>query len=383
MHVATVPSWEDDVGAAHELVGVDDPAQVVDDITAVTPEWLTNLFRTRCGIDASVRDLSVTPMSTGQMGISHRVVLTYDERPAGAPDSVVIKLATGDLQRRAMVAPGFVWEIGFYQHLAARLACRTAHCWHAAISTDHNSFTLVLEDLAPAVPGSQAEGCTLTQARAVIRNAAGLHAPLWNDPLLNGGLTWLQPLDNEGISLIVAMQHWSTQTFVERFADVLTPEDVDTLQQAARLTERWASAHQRPYSVIHGDYRTANLMFSQDGDLAAVLDWQTTMVGHPLRDVAYFLSMSMLPEDRRAHEKDLVAEYHQELVRRGVADFSLEDCYDGYRVGMMQGPMITTLGCVYSTADPTPESDAMFLSMMSRSCTAIRDVGTLVALAGD
>lgn len=383
---ATMPAFprqprEDVMGAAHELVGVDDPAQVVDDIADVTPEWLTNLFRTHCGIDASVRDLSVTQISTGQMGISYRVVPEYAQRPAEAPSRFVVKLATGDTGHRALVAPGFAWEIGFYQHLAGRVEVRTAHCWHAAISTDQCSFTLILEDLAPAVAGRQTNGCTLAQARAAVRNLAGLHAPLWNDPLLHGGLAWLQPLDTEGIALIVGLHHQATETFVERYADVLAPDDVETLREAARLTERWAIANQHPFAVIHGDYRLDNLMFTPDGDDVAVLDWQTTMVGHPLRDVAYFLSLSLLPDLRRTHEKELVAEYHQELVRHGVEDFSIEDCYDGYRTGMMQGPLITTLGCVYSTSERTPDSDAMFLSMISRSCAAIRGLGTLDALA--
>jgi hypothetical protein len=182
--------------------------------------------------------------------------------------------------------------------------------------------------------------------------------------------------------LIVALHHQATETFVERYAEALGPEDVATLRAVAGLTERWAIAHQHPFSVIHGDYRLDNLMFAPDGDDVAALDWQTTMVGHPLRDVAYFLSLSLRPEVRRAHEKDLVAEYHRELVRHGVRDFSLEDCVDGYRTGMLQGPLITTLGCVFSTTERTPDGDAMFLSMITRSCTAIRDLGTLDALAG-
>lgn len=368
------------MAAARELVGVDDPAQVVDDIAEITPDWLTTLFRERCGLDARVRGLAVTPLSTGRMGISYRIVPEYEQPATAAPGSVVVKLATGDPGLRALLSPGFVWEIGFYRHLATRVEVRTARCWHAAISTDHCKFTLVLEDLAPAVAGRQADGCDPALARAAVRTLAGLHAPLWNDPLLRDGLAWLRPLDDEGIALIVGLHHQATETFVERYAEELGPEDAGTLRQTARLTERWATGHQHPFSVIHGDYRLDNLMFAPCGDVT-VLDWQTTMVGHPLRDVAYFLALSLHPEVRRAHEKDLVAEYHRELVRHGVPDFSLDDCYAGYRTGMVQGPLITTLGCVFSTTDRTPESDAMFLSMITRACQAIRDLGTLDALA--
>jgi hypothetical protein len=39
-----------------------------------------------------------------------------------------------------------------------------------------------------------------------------------------------------------------------------------------------------------------------------------------------------------------------------------------------QGPLITILGSVYATAEPSAESDAMFAAMITRSCAAIRDL---------
>jgi len=46
----------------------------------------------------------------------------YCEAPEGAPRSLVIKIAAGSEDMRALMAPGFAWEIGFYQQLAHRLA---------------------------------------------------------------------------------------------------------------------------------------------------------------------------------------------------------------------------------------------------------------------
>jgi len=48
-----------------------------------------------------------------------------------------------------------------------------------------------------------------------------------------------------------------------------------------------------------------------------------------------------------------------------------------YRLGHLQGPMITVLGSTYATAVPTERSDAMFMAMATRSCVAIRDLGSL------
>ena len=104
--------------------------------------------------------------------------------------------------------------------------------------------------------------------------------------------------------------------------------------------------------MIHGDYRLDNLMFSttEDDDVVAV-DWQTMIVGPPTRDVAYFLGTSLDVDDRRAAEEQLVASYHRALVARGVDGYDADRCFDDYRVGQLQGPMITVIGCMYATAD--------------------------------
>ena len=47
---------------------------------------------------------------------------------------------------------------------------------------------------------------------------------------------------------------------------------------------------------------------------------------------------------------------------------------------MLQGPLITILGRVYATAEPSPAADEMFLAMATRSCAAIRDLHSLELL---
>jgi aminoglycoside phosphotransferase (APT) family kinase protein len=43
-------------------------------------------------------------------------------------------------------------------------------------------------------------------------------------------------------------------------------------------------------AIAHGDYRPGNIIFSNDGpDIAAVLDWELSTIGHPYADLGYFL----------------------------------------------------------------------------------------------
>ncbi|HEX4863562.1 MAG TPA: oxidoreductase family protein, partial [Acidimicrobiales bacterium] len=124
-------------------------------------------------------------------------------------------------------------------------------------------------------------------------------------------------------------------------------------------------------------YRLDNLLFDPlTGEVTAV-DWQTAAIGPPLRDVAYFLGTSLQTEDRRSNEEELVRQYHSALIDRAVAGYSLDQCWNDYRLGQLQGPMITVIGCIHAAAARTKQSDAMFLAMARRSCSAVRELGSL------
>ena len=105
------------------------------------------------------------------------------------------------------------------------------------------------------------------------------------------------------------------------------------------------------------------------------VDWQTLSVALPARDLAYFLGTGLTVEDRRAHERGLVAAYHRALAAYGVADYPLEDCWEDYVFAMVQVPLVSTFGCSYGTR--TERGDRMFAAMVARGCAAIRDLGTL------
>jgi len=121
-------------------------------------------------------------------------------------------------------------------------------------------------------------------------------------------------------------------------------------------------------------------MFAHEGSDVTALDWQTVSLAPPARDLAYFLGTSLLRGDRRAHQEALVAHYHDHLMERGVKTYDAASCWDDYRLGQLQGPMITVLGCIYATSTPSERSDRMFLAMATRSCAAIRDLGSMELL---
>ncbi|ADP80564.1 phosphotransferase [Pseudofrankia inefficax] len=365
-------------GGAGPATRTDRPGWIADDPAEITPEWMTDVLRAG-GNDVEVTGLRFAPVGTGQTAVSYRFHLDLAPGAAG-PATVVVKMAAGAPAVRKRLRLAYSNEVGFYQTFAGRTPGRVPRCWNAALSEDGLQFTLVLEDAHPARPGNQLDGATPAQALVAVRNLAGLHAPFWNDPALAGDTPWLVRLDDAGLAYLGKVVTAAAAEFTRRYEDQLGAEDVDTLVRAAGLVAGWGRHTAAPVSLVHGDYRLDNLLFSGDREVRAV-DWQTIEAGFPGRDLAYFVSTALPPADRRAQEAPLVAAYHRELVEQGVTDYPADVCFEDYRRGMLQGPLITMIGCVYASAPRTDSSDRMFLSMATNAAAAIRELGVLDLLA--
>lgn len=357
---------------------VDTSGPAVDDPDDVTSQWMTRAL-SGAGENIEVCGLRYERVGTGQIGASYRFWLDYaiGGQTVTGPDTVIVKMATGDASRRDMVSGGYRNEVGFYTTFAGQAMIRTPHCWHASITADNRQFTLVLEDAAPARVGSQDAGCSAVEAEAALRNLAGLHAPFWNVPGLGESAPWVGKTDDAAADFLGEIHGVATGQFIDRYRQELSAEDSKTLAATAEVMSAWIRGCRSPFSLIHGDYRLDNLMFSSSPARVTTVDWQTLAVGFPGRDVAYFLSTAISPSARRRDERALVGAYHDQLVDHGVTDYSFATCFADYRRGALQGPLTTVLGCIYATGERSAASDRMFLSMARYSCQAIRDLGTI------
>jgi hypothetical protein len=349
---------------------------IPDEPELLTPEWLTEALR-HAGHDVTVTDVRRTQVGTGQMGTSIRLEMTFEGDRGELPPTLVAKLPAPDPQQRAMVAGIYRTEVEFYRQLAPTLAVRTPTCHYADLAPQWTEFVLLLEDLAPKEQGDQIRGCTVDEARVGVVNLAGLHGPRWGDPTLTDH-EWMQIIAGDGATMIGLIMRDATDRFIERYGDRLGDEDKELLGRIPELLPEWILARPERVAPIHGDYRLDNLLFGQGEDPVATVDWQTITLGLPARDLAYFLSTGLRTVERRAHEDELIEEYHRALVAHGVTGHSLEECRDDYRFSMLQGPLITIVGAAYGA--PTERGDEMFLAMATRSAQAIRDHGTLEML---
>ncbi|OHU96431.1 phosphotransferase family protein [Mycobacterium talmoniae] len=343
--------------------------------TDVTSGWLSGVLSSR-GEPVEVREVDVRPVGTGQTGATYRLSVRYASDPGGLPETFVIKLPAGDDTVRDRVALGYRSECAFYASVADRVKIPVPQCFHCEISADAADYALLLADESPATQGDQIAGCGEQQARLAVRALAGLHGPTWCGPEWPTfpGLAMTQ-LDAAGAKGMGDVARMSADITVEKLGAKLGAADCDTLKAAMDVVTPWVLARPERFSLIHGDYRLDNMLFVPDGSAIRVVDWQTLGVGLPTRDLAFFAATSLEPGLRAALERDLVTEYHTALLDYGVTDYDRETCWQDYRFGAIQALLISALGFAFAVG--TDRGDDMIVTMLRRSCQAVRELGTL------
>ena len=341
----------------------------------VTAPWLAAVLRAG-GHRADIDSVAVSAIGTGQTGATYRVAVRYGTADAGLPESFVVKLPAQDEAVRDRVALSYRSEHAFYTEVADTVAVPLPRCYHCAIADDGAQFVLLLADMAPAIQGDQILGCTVAEARLAATALAGLHGPRWCDPAwLDFAGTVMPRPDEAGARGLGDITKMAAQITIEKLGPRMSAADRETVLASAELIADWLLHSPDRFSLLHGDYRIDNLLFDPDRTRVTAVDWQTLAVGLPARDLAYFIATSLHPAERAGHERDLVTAYHQALVDHGVTGYDAETCWQDYRLGMLQVPLISTLGFAFSTE--TDRGADMMLAMLQRGSQAIRDLGTL------
>jgi len=103
------------------------------------------------------------------------------------------------------------------------------------------------------------------------------------DPAALGLDGVMQPVPPEGCWRR-ELDYW--QTRIDR--DELCPQPV------IRAAIRWCRRNPPPpptrVGVVHGDYRTGNFLYDEEGAIRGILDWEMAHLGDPLEDLAWSLN---------------------------------------------------------------------------------------------
>jgi hypothetical protein len=338
--------------------------EVIDRAPDISPDWLTRaLGQAGCLGEGKVASLDFKIIGHGKMGDNARFSLTYEGDRGTAPDTLIGKFpATDETARQMAGARGAYYnEVMFYRHLADKTTMRTPLIYANEITDDRLQFVTLMEDMAPAEPGSQLVGESLEHARVALREAARLAAAFYGDQSIGGHDYVLTAARDDGgaFGQSLLQQYWPG--FLQRFGHGMTEE---CREFGARYVDRFTVFTNRfkgLKTLSHGDFRSENILFH--GGEACTVDWQTLGETSPLADLAYFMGGSLEVADRRDWERDLVREFSEELATLGVS-LGFEECWQQYREQAMHGLIITILGASFS--EPAERSDAMFLAMIQR-----------------
>jgi len=340
----------------------------------VTPEWLTQVLARSGALRpaSSVTDVVAAPVGTGQMADTSRLTLTYDV-PGAGPPSVVGKFASADDQSRGtgLALRAYEIEVRFYKEVAHRVGARVPGLYFAEVEADTGWFTLLLEDIAEASQGDQIEACGAEVAAAVLDEMAGLHAPCWEAPDL-AALEWLNRNSPEADDFLAAMVASLFPGFLERYRDQLAPEHAELCRLFVENLGTWARLRQGPRTASHGDFRLDNLLFVPGERRPVVVDWQTLSWAGGSYDVAYFIGGCLHAEERRRHEPDLLAHYHQALCAGGVQDYSLDQLRADTRRDSFGGVLMAIVASM--VVERTERGDRMFMTSTSRHAQHALDV---------
>jgi Phosphotransferase enzyme family len=353
------------------------------DPAALDADWFTAALRSTRTIGEEVR---VTRFEADQIGVGvgilallWRVHLEYDPPDAG-PGTAVLKLPQTMAESRHL-ANAFRFyerEVRFYEQAAERTPLRTAARYASAYDERTKDFVLLMEDLGGRVVHDQLIGCPPEDAERDLRCLAAHHAAWWGSPELPG-LPWaVRVIDPPNPQALVPELRQSWPFIEANFGHLLRGP---MLAAAKRMPEAVVPLMERlsapPVTLLHGDHRLDNLFFSDDEGTegVGVVDWQITGTGRGAYDVGYFLSQSLVPEERKGVEHDLVASYHRTLVERGVQGYSFDDCWEDYRLATLFVSVYPlSAGSLDLVNDRAVE---LFTAMLDRSVSAILDLDAL------
>jgi hypothetical protein len=281
----------------------------------LTPRWLERALDVTPG---TVRSVDVVD---DDHGTASRARIAVDAAPdAGIPDHLFVKYTPPVFAQRLLmnVMDLGTREVLFYRSVADGVPVRIPRCHAVQLDPRRARNVMVLEDLAPTARFRDlTEPISATEAFAVGDALADLHAAFWDSDRFDGDLALLRNRSDGANHLADVLVPRLVTKPRGPAAELISPgvgrASRVLLDRRAEIEAFWA---REPRTLAHGDPHLGNLFF--EGDAPGFLDWQATMAGPGIRDVAYFLNASVDIAVARAIERDLVDRYAARLGANGI-----------------------------------------------------------------
>ena len=335
---------------------------MLDHPNQLTKKFISSLFnRSESDLDS----FDFNPVGSGQVGDCYRVNLKWHDAKE-SPSSLIAKCPAEDSSSRDTARNLHLYEIevSFYQHLSSRCSARVPEPYFADYDSKSSDGILLLEDMHPAKQIPQMDGCTKDEVAMVLKEAAALHKSYWDDESLLS-YPWLTyGISEERKKFAAELLPAVYPEWKKRYQGRISKDIFEMGDTLLANYDKYADVKEGPMTLVQGDLRLDNLLFTDKNNRAILLDWQTAAVGLPLNDVAYCISTSFRdPNERAGKEEDLVKEYYDLLEVH--ENYGFEQAWDDYRRASFVGFLMAVLSAMI--VERTDRGDEMFAVMAERS----------------
>lgn len=339
------------------------------DAADLTATWVSEAL----GTEVTDVELLDHAFATNQRA---RIGLTYATADAGPP-TLFVKLAPLDPVHRQMIGAIGMGdrEAQFYADVAPTIDLLVPRSYFGA-SDDDNAFVLLLEDLG-------ARGCQFASngewgvsadgGAVALEQLARFHARFEDGAERARVAPWLSTTSQSMSEATSGLMRMVLDAQAEQLSENYSAIGELYVEHHAWFDEIW---HAGPATYIHGDTHIGNV-YLDDGQVG-FLDWGLSRVSTHLRDVSYFMTMSIDIEERRAHERELLQGYLDALRAAGGVDITFDDAWAAHRLHASYTVVATFLAYMPSYA----ASDGVGLgnALLARSDAALADLDVVEAV---
>ncbi len=340
------------------------PIRIPQSVEEIDAAWLTHAIRSAGLIEAAnvVGFRAGSPGSgVGFQGQTIRISLDWDIEESDAPDAVLVKFPTDNVGNRGLAeAEGsYDREFDFYERLSGDFPIRVPRLIHAVrdpgpspaarrrreglvdglpapvvkfigrharklVRPSKRRYALVMEYIPDARITTAADLPPAEDLSAILRTLAEMHAHFWGDSRLADDSVFEWSMVTQMPNVMHGLYRAWRDEVVEREPGVFTDELMRHADWVGDHIVDLAAHLNEPLSIRHGDCRTDNMLFTDDG--LVMIDFGAAGSGRPAGDVAYLLSEAIPPgPGARATFLRLCREYHDRLVAAGVTDHPLDE----------------------------------------------------------
>jgi hypothetical protein len=227
---------------------------------------------------------------------------------------------------------GSLIEAQFYADLAPRVEMRRPRVHYIAVDAPRGAAIFIMEDVVAAggLFMNPHRPLPVGVVRDTLWGLAQLHGATW-------GLASVRDLE----WLTSASQRYMTMYSAAELQELLDDGRADgypaELRSGANLAAALEIHAQNPETcVLHGDTHTGNTYVDAQGR-GCWFDFESVTKGNWAQDVSYHLASAMKIDDRRAHERELLAYYLTELAAAGGPTLDFDEAWELYRRSFSHG----------------------------------------------